>query len=117
VVQAWELCAVYVNDKENLSECVHDAVNPGSSGAMAFEVAKRIAWLLRGEGAGLLLKPSGENIILFQGQYFSISRICYPNGQIFKVITDAGDGGTNGAGWADNGFVEPKLYYPAVDPR
>ena len=106
-----------MNQKEDLVRCVHAVIQPGSSATRAFEVTKIVAWLLRGEGGGLLLKPSGENIIFFRGQWFSISRMCYPDGHIFKVITDAGEGGTNGPGWSDNGFVSPNLYVPAIDPR
>jgi len=99
-----------------LVECVHAAVRPGSSGAMAFEVTKRVAWLLRGQGAGLLIKNGGENIISWAGYSFSISRICFPDGHIYKVISDAGDGGTNGPTWADNDFVDRSLYVPAIQP-
>jgi hypothetical protein len=114
--EAWEDCGA-LSDKGDLVSCVHDWVNPGSSGTLAFEVTKRVAWLLRGEGAGLLIKDGGENIISWQGHSFSISRICYPDGHIYKVISDAGDGGTNGATWADNGFVDPGLYLAAIDPH
>jgi hypothetical protein len=114
--EPWELCAAFINDKLNLVECVHEALPPNGSGAAAFEITKRVAWLLRGEGAGLLIKTGGENIISWMGYSFSLSRICYPDGHIFKVITDAGDGGVNGPGWADNGFVDPSLYVPAIKP-
>lgn len=114
--EAWEDCGG-LGDHQQIVECVHDWVNPGGSAALAFEVTKRVAWLLRGEGAGLLIKEGGENIISWQGHSFSISRICYPDGHIFKVISDAGDGGTNGATWADNDFVDPSLYLPAIDPH
>jgi len=99
-----------------LVECVHAVVQPGSSGTRAFEVTKRVAWLLRGQGAGLLIKNGGENTISWAGYSFSISRICYPDGHIYKVISDAGDGGANGPTYADNGFVDPSLYVPAIQP-
>lgn len=69
------------------------------------------------DGSGLLEKPAGENIGLYQpaGKMVSISRICYPNGQLYKVLTDAGPGGANGAGWADDGLVEASRYI-AVAP-
>ena len=75
-----------------------------------------MAWLLRGEGAGLLIKDSGENIVLWQGRSFSATRICYPNGQIYKLMNDAGPGGANSPAFDDNDFVEPALYVPAIDP-
>lgn len=114
--EAWEACGALA-DKGALVQCVRDVIQPGGSAALAFEVTKRVAWLLRGEGAGLLIKNGGENTIGWQGYSFSVSRICYPDGHIFKVISDAGDGGTNGATWADNGFVDPGLYVPAIDPH
>ena len=43
--------------------------------------------------------------------------MCYSDGHIFKRISDAGPGGTNGPGFADNGFVDKTLYVPAIDPR
>ena len=79
-------------------------------------MTKRVAWALRGEGAGLLIKEGGENIVPWQGRSFSASRICYPDGHIYKVIGDAGPGGANAPGWSDNGFVEKKFYVPAIDP-
>lgn len=112
----WQSCSQFVGDKNQLSQCVHDAINPGGSLALAFEITKRIAWLARGEGLGLLIKNGGENTIGWRGQSFSVSRVCYPDGHIYKVISDAGEGGTNGATWADNDFVDKSMYVPAIDP-
>lgn len=110
----WQSCAAYT-DKTKLSTCVHDAVNPAAgSAAAAFEVTKRVAWLLRGEGAGLLIKNGGENIVSWQGYSFAAGRICYPDGHIYKVVSDVG--GSNGPSWSDNGFVDKSLYVPAIDP-
>ena len=77
-------------------------------------MTKRVAWLLRGEGVGLLIKTGGENIVSWQGYSFSASRVCYPDGHIYKVLTDVPT--TNGPTWADNGFVDPSLYKTAIDP-
>ena len=53
-----------IHDKQALSTCIHDAVNPKAGSVEdAFEVTKRIAWALRGERAGLLRKDGGENIV------------------------------------------------------
>ena len=113
-ISDWQHCGDYVKDIE-VSICVNDAVRPKNSvGAM--EVVKRIAWLRRGQGAGLLIKTSGENVVLWQGYSFSASRICFPDGHIYKVISDAGPGGGNGADFSDNGFVDKALYVPAIDP-
>ena len=106
-----------MNDKFRLVDCVHGYIAPGPSSTRAFEVTKRVAWLLRHEGAGLLIKDSGENIIAWQGHWFSIGRICYPDGHIYKVLSDVGDGGANGPTWDDNGFVDPSRYVAAIDPN
>ena len=80
------------------------------------EVVKRVAWLLRGEGGGLLIKESGENVVRWQGYSFSATRICFPDGHIYKIIGDAGPGGANSPGFSDNDFVDRALYVPAIDP-
>src|SRR5262245_5996930 len=47
-VEEWEKCASLTADKPGLVRCVHAATKPvGVDGA--FEVTKRVAWLLRGE--------------------------------------------------------------------
>jgi hypothetical protein len=80
------------------------------------EVTKRIAWLLRGEGAGLLIKGGGDNVVIWQGFSLSASRICYPDGHIYKLMSDAGPGGANSPQFSDNAFVDPSLYVKAIDP-
>jgi hypothetical protein len=102
-------------NKEKLVECIHDHVNPARTVEGAFEVTKRVAWALRGEGAGLLIKNGGENIVGWLGYSFAASRICYPDGHIYKVLTDVP--GTNGPSWQDNDFVDRSLYVPAIDPN
>jgi hypothetical protein len=104
-----------IADKDKLVECIHDAVNPTHTVEGAFEVTKWVAWTLRGEGAGLLIKNGGENIISWQGYSFAASRICYPDGHIYKVVTDVPT--TNGPSWQDNSFVDRVLYVPAIDPN
>ncbi len=98
-----------------LVACVHAAVNPAHTPEGAFEVVKRVAWLLRGQGAGLLIKNSGENIVAWKGYSFAAARLCYPDGHIYKLLTDVPT--TNGPTWADNDFVDRSLYVPAIDPR
>ena len=75
-----------------------------------------MAGLLRGAGAGLLIKTSGDNIVNWREYSFSASRICYPDGHVFKIIGDAGPGGANSPTFADNDFVDRSLYVPAIDP-
>jgi hypothetical protein len=96
--------------------CVHATIHPTDEFS-GFEVTKRVAWLLRGGGAGLLIKNGGENIVPWRGFSFSAGRICYPDGHIWKVLSDVGPGGANGPAWSDNGFVDPSLYVPAIDPN
>jgi hypothetical protein len=109
----WESCTPIAG--EALVACVHSAINPARTEEGAFEVAKRVAWLLRGQGAGLLIKNGGENIVPWKGYSFSAARICYPDGHIYKLLSDVPT--TNGPSWQDNGFVERSLYVPAIDPR
>jgi hypothetical protein len=109
----WEQCGS--TPGEALVKCVHAAVNPARTVEGAFEVTKRVAWLLRGSGGGLLIKNGGENIVSWKGRSFSAGRICYPDGKIWKVLSDIPT--TNGPSWQDNGFVDKSLYVPAIDPR
>jgi hypothetical protein len=110
----WERCAGLHTTA--LVECVWDKVRPTDS-VSDMEVTKRVAWLLRSEGGGLLIKTSGENVVLWAGYSFSATRICFPDGHIYKIIGDAGPGGTNGPGFADNEFVDAALYVAAIDPK
>jgi hypothetical protein len=109
----WQHCAGRVGIL--LSACVHAAVQPRNS-VGALEVVKRVAWLVRGEGGGLLIKTGGENIVLWQGYSFSASRMCFSNGQLYKLIGDSGPGGANYPDFTDNGFVDPAFCVPAIDP-
>jgi hypothetical protein len=109
-------CNSLVGNKPALVQCIHAVVQPGGNEYRAFEVTKRVAWALRGEGGGMLIKNGGENILPWRGYSFSISRICYPDGHIFKVLSDAGPGGANAPTWSDNDFVDKSLYVPAIDP-
>lgn len=106
-----------ISEKLKLVECIWDHVHP-TDHITAFDVTKRVAWALRGEGAGLLIKNAGENIAAWQGNLFAASRILYPDGHLYKVIYDAGPGGANGPSWQDEG-VDSSLrnrYLPALDP-
>ena len=109
----WEKCGSTPGDL--LSECVVNAIHPPKTASGAFEVTKRVAWLLRASGGGLLIKNGGENIVLWKGFSFAAARICFPDGHIYKVLTDVPT--TNGPSWQDNGLVDRSLYVPAIDPR
>lgn len=78
-----------------------------------------IGALPREERGGLLRKDAGENIAWYAPRQcnVSISRVCYPDGQIYKVFTDAGPGGTNGPAWNDDGFVEVSRYLEIVSTQ
>jgi hypothetical protein len=112
---AWETTC-QGRDGEALVICVWNFVRPTNS-VQDLEVVKRVAWLLRGQRAGLLLKGSGENTVPWLGMTFSATRVCFPDGHIYKIIGDAGPGGGNTPGWGDNDFVETSLYVAAIDPR
>src|SRR5262249_46391704 len=107
-------CHQYVHNKAQLSQRIQDRVNPGPTVEGASEFTNRIPWGVRGEGAGLLIKNGGENIISWKGYSFSAGRICYPDGHIYKVLSDVP--ATNGASWSDNDFVDKSLYVPAINP-
>jgi hypothetical protein len=110
----WQSCANSAKETD-LVICVWRAVHPSDT-VSDMEVVKRVAWLMRDQGAGLLIKSGGDGTMAWQGYSFSASRICFPNGHIYKVIADAGPGGTNLPVYADNDFVDPTLYVKAIDP-
>jgi hypothetical protein len=102
-------------DPFRVIQCIHDRLNPPHTAAGAFEVTKRVAWAYRNEGAGLLIKNGGENIVSWKGRSFSASRVCLPDGHIFKVLSDVPT--TNAPSFQDNDYVSPSLYVPAIDPN
>lgn len=77
-------------------------------GALAF-VVRVVAALPREERAGLLRKPAGENIAPFHDVMVSAGRICYSDGQLYKIITDVP--ATMDPVWNDDGTVEPSRYF------
>lgn len=66
---------------------------------------------------GMLEKTSGDNIYACGGSIYSISRVCFENGHLFKVLIDADPGGSNLPTWADNsptiGDLLPERYLTA----
>ena len=110
----WQSCGAIPG--EEVVKCVHAAINPAHTAAGAFEVTKRVAWLLRGGGAGLLIKNGGENIVSWRGYSFSAARMVYPDLHLYKLLSDVPT--TNGPTWQDEG-IDPSLagrYVPAIDP-
>jgi hypothetical protein len=104
-----------ISENIKLVECIHGHIHPTNEYS-AFEVTKRVAWALRGQGAGLLLKPTGENIVSWRGYTFAAGRILYENGRLVKVIFDVGPGGANGPSWQEEGYLDPSRRVPALDP-
>lgn len=112
---AWEQTCQGMVDQP-LVACVWSFVRPTNSYG-DLEVSKRVAWILRSKGGGLLLKGSGDNTVPWLGFTFSGSRICFPDGHIWKILQDAGPGGLNAPIYSDNDFVDPVNYFAARDPR
>lgn len=75
----------------------------------AFEITKRVAWALRGEGAGLLAKPDGNNC-----QGYAVDIVCYPDGRIFDMLGSSGE--TNDPAWNEDPPIDPSRYRAAFDP-
>lgn len=73
-------------------------------GALAFTV-RVIRALPASEGAGLLMKTAGENIAPYVGTMVSAGRVCYPDGQLYKVLSDIPT--TLAPIWNDDGTVDP----------
>lgn len=98
----------------------------GESLPASEQVQSLLAYLLRVRAAlpqdekpGLLRKDAGENVIFYApaGFNISISRICYPDGQLYKVMQNAGPqfpgadrNNANAPTWADDGLVEKARY-------
>ena len=80
--------------------------------AGAFEVTKRIAWLLCGEGGGLWIKNGGENIVSWKGCNFAAARICYPDGHYYRCVRVRHERTE-----LVTILVDRSPYVPAIDPR
>lgn len=99
-------------------------IGPGSTLDQIFRFTQTVAWTLAngsygdpaGLLAGLLNKDAGENIFTCGGVSYSISRICYSNGHLFKVVGDAGPGGGNTPQWNSDSPLLPDAYRAATDP-
>lgn len=86
-----------VNMKRQLEAAHVDLTGPCG----AFEITKRVAWALRGEGAGLLAKPSGNNC-----DGFATDIVMYSgDGALVDILSDSGGG--NGPTWTVTGELRP----------
>ena len=56
----------------------------------AFEITKRVAWALRGEGFGLVAKSPAQNGCDANGERFAIDAIMLRDGQTFDILVSAG---------------------------
>lgn len=74
--------AAYVADVKQ--QLVDAGVNLRGSGA--FQITRRVAWGLRGGGAGLLSKTSGNNV-----QGYATDIVCYQDGRAYDVLLDGGN--------------------------
>jgi len=105
-----------------LIQCVVDALYPTISAysnplAAAFEVTRRVAWLLRDEHAGLLIKAPNDAfatvLVNPYGNYtVSAVHLSYPNGQTY-VVFDPVKFAVSGV---NDGVVDPARHLPAIDP-
>jgi hypothetical protein len=86
-------------------EAARDPAAQTVDGALAFtlRVIARLNARFPGERAGLLIKTAGENIVAYGGTSVSAGRICYPDQQLYKVLTDIP--ATNGPQWLDDGLA------------
>lgn len=76
----------------------------------AFEITKRVAWMLRDDGAGLLAKSAGNN-----AHGFAVDIIAYQTGGYVDCLIDAG--GVNTPAWQmHSDLVDPSRWRPASDP-
>ncbi len=84
-------------------------VDVDSSECARFEVTKRAAILLAGEGAGLLEKTTGNRC-----EDRSVDIIAYPSGKIFDIL-GGGDEGPNTPHWMELTPVNPDRWRAPFD--
>lgn len=92
------------------------SMDPSSAESILACLVRVVKALPPEEHGGLLRKDAGENILFYPPTNcnVSISRVCYPNGQLVKIFSDAGPNGSNGPAWNDDGMVEPSRYLDIV---
>jgi len=75
----------------------------------AFAITKRVAWGLRGAGAGLLSKPGGNNC-----DGYATDIIAFPD-RAYDILSDGG--ATNGPNWNETGVDDlASRWRPPVQP-
>lgn len=98
------------DNHQDIVQRIHDQFPPEHTveGTVAF-LARVLAALPREERAGMLRKDAGENIAPFHGVMVSAGRVCYPDGQLYKIATDIPN--TLAPVWNDDGPVDPARYF------
>jgi hypothetical protein len=116
----WESCNPVPG--EDLVRCIRQYFPYPRTEHEVFEITKRVAWLLRGQGFGLLIKRGGENVIPWQDDIFSASRVVERNGHFYKTASAVGTPVPgeigNGPSWQDEG-IDPGLagfWHAPIDP-
>lgn len=80
----------------------------------AFQITQRVAWILRGDGYGLLGgKNPAQNGCATHGDKFAIDWILKADGHGVDILGDAG--GANNPQWSED-EADPAFYRPAFDP-
>ncbi len=98
------------DNHQDIVQRVYNAHAPEHTAESVLAFAVRvIAALPRDERAGLLRKDAGENIVNFHGVMVSAGRLCYPDGQLYKIATDIP--ATNAPVWNDDGQVDTARYF------
>jgi hypothetical protein len=69
-------------------------------------MTKRVAWLLRGSGFGLLRKDVGDNIVTWNGTSFAAARIILADSHHYKLLSNVPNGSPQ---WVDEGLDLPLL--------
>jgi hypothetical protein len=85
--------------------------------AYAWKLVRAVSWELRAEGCGLHERPaSGENVVTVDGETYGASRVMYKDGDLYKLVSDAGDAGANGPQWAREEAIDPARWRAALKP-
>lgn len=80
----------------------------------AFQITKRVAWQLKGEGYGLLGgKTTGQNGCAINGDKYAVDWLLKPSGHGVDILGDAG--GENAPLWREE-EAPAQFYRPAFDP-
>jgi hypothetical protein len=94
----WQACGS--TPGAEIVSCVYSAITPAATVDSIFEMTKRVAWLLRGSGFGLLKKGGGDNVSFWNGTGYAAARIVTTDGHLYKLLSDVPNGGPQ---WADEG--------------